>query len=50
MKKKRNVGTVLKSNGEIVEIGQINTPNTQKYTPPLIFLAFYRHFNKKWRV
>ena len=41
------VGAHPKSNRKIVEKGKILTPNTN--TSPLTFLAWYRHFNKKWQ-
>jgi hypothetical protein len=43
------VKNVLKSNRteQVVEIGKIDTPK-HKYIM-LTFLAWYRHFNKKWR-
>jgi len=39
------VGT--ESNSKLVVKGKLDTPNT--ITRPLVFLAWYRHFNKKWR-
>jgi hypothetical protein len=46
-KKYDTVGTHPKSNRKMVEKGKILTPNTN--TSPLTFLAWYRHFNKKWQ-
>jgi hypothetical protein len=42
-KKKYSVGTNPKSNNKVIERGQLDTHKT------LIFLAWYRYFNKKWR-
>ena len=50
MKNKNKIitlGTGQQSNGKIVETEAQSTPTTHKYMTPLIFLAWYRHFNKK---
>jgi hypothetical protein len=47
-KKYHTVGTIPKSNIKIVARGKIDTPNTHKNMTT--FLAWYRHFNKKWQV
>ena len=43
-----SVGTVPKSSRNNVESGK-NRYRKRKYTRPLTFLAWYKHFNKKWR-
>jgi len=46
-KEYHTVGTIPKSNINIVERGKFDTLNTNTW--PLTFLAWYRYFNKKWR-
>jgi len=46
-KKYHNVGTIPKLNIKIVVKVKIETLNTHN-TWPHTFLAWYRHFNKKW--
>jgi hypothetical protein len=48
-KKYHTVGTVPKSNKKIVERGKIDTFSTQIHVRSLTFLAWYRHFNRKWQ-
>jgi len=45
--KYHTVGTVLKSNRKIVE--RCKNDITITKTRSLIFMAWYRHFNKRWR-
>ena len=46
-KKYHTIGTDPNSNRKIVERGKIDTLNTN--TGPFTLLAYYMHFNKKWR-
>jgi hypothetical protein len=49
MKKKyHTVRTIPKSNIKIVERGKIDNIKMQIIHDMLTFMAWYRHFNKKW--
>ena len=49
MKKQKYHPVGSQNSIKIVERGKLDTPKTQMHNYPLIFVAWYRHFNKKWR-